>query len=306
MKLQSCVVVLYCAYFAVAAASRVAGASRVNSTTPFSPHMRGSEHAHHGFADADLERDGSLRLIRQMSRQARGEGRPTEPPTEDSQTQSKIQQSIERMATRVENLGDAKSRVVFTRELIGVERALLAENVNTQLASEIQEVRAELCAAQGFGNDKKSQCEAFMQQACGSGGTVAQGPCHQFFGIERSTDAAKSVPDAASSAGAGSPALFGGMEGRPLPEQGFTGSLVMHTDETRTGDWMEEFGPKAGHRSFVEICNDFADNEWCRLHGYYTTERLGARRERARSGCVLNAPITTMTMAALLVGTTLL
>jgi len=62
---------------------------------------------------------------------------------------------------------------------------------------------------------------------------------------------------------------FGTKRLRPLQEHGYHGDAVIHEDgETMTSDWQTEFGPAAGHRSFVEICKDFPDNEWCRLHMY--------------------------------------
>jgi len=62
---------------------------------------------------------------------------------------------------------------------------------------------------------------------------------------------------------------FGTKRLRPLQEHGFHGEAVIHEDgETMTSDWQTEFGPAAGHRSFVQICKDFPDNEWCRLHLY--------------------------------------
>jgi len=76
---------------------------------------------------------------------------------------------------------------------------------------------------------------------------------------------------------------FGTKRLRPLQEHGFHGDAVMHENgETMTSDWQTEFGPAAGHRSFVEICKDFPDNEWCRLHMYdpqaqrWMSERSGA------------------------------
>mmetsp|Transcript_2198 Transcript_2198/g.5028 ORF Transcript_2198/g.5028 Transcript_2198/m.5028 type:complete len:82 (-) Transcript_2198:26-271(-) len=60
--------------------------------------------------------------------------------------------------------------------------------------------------------------------------------------------------------------------------------MVEHASgKTATGDWQAEFGPAAGHRSFVEICGDFPDNEWCRLHMY------DSRSRRWRSGSCLSS-----------------
>ena len=64
---------------------------------------------------------------------------------------------------------------------------------------------------------------------------------------------------------------FGGKAVRPLPEQGFDGKLEQpyRAQDQMVQNWQREFGPKAGHRSFENICGDFKNNEWCRLHGYY-------------------------------------
>jgi len=62
---------------------------------------------------------------------------------------------------------------------------------------------------------------------------------------------------------------FGTKRLRPLQEHGFHGDAVIHEDgESMTSDWQTEFGPAAGHRTFIEICKDYPDNEWCRLHMY--------------------------------------
>lgn len=55
-----------------------------------------------------------------------------------------------------------------------------------------------------------------------------------------------------------------------LPTQGFGGKLVEHEDQaTATGDWGKEFGPKAGHRTYYQICSEHPENPWCRQQGYY-------------------------------------
>jgi len=70
-----------------------------------------------------------------------------------------------------------------------------------------------------------------------------------------------------------------------LPEQGYSGDLIDHEDsETSTDDWQEEFGPNAGHRTYREICRDFPENEWCRLHMNYGGDKddLPAGWQRSR------------------------
>jgi len=82
------------------------------------------------------------------------------------------------------------------------------------------------------------------------------------------------APAPAAAGPAPGPAMgpyFGGKAVRPLPEQGFEGKLEQpyRSEDQMVENWQREFGPKAGHRKFVDICADFKNNEWCRLHGYY-------------------------------------
>lgn len=82
---------------------------------------------------------------------------------------------------------------------------------------------------------------------------------------------------------------FGTKKLRPLQEHGYHGPAVIHEDgETMTSDWQTEFGPAAGHRSFVEICKDFPDNEWCRLH-MYDPRAQRWMSERSGTGFVRNS-----------------
>merc|ERR1712224_953744 len=82
--------------------------------------------------------------------------------------------------------------------------------------------------------------------------------------------------------------------GRPLPSQGYSGKDVEHKNlDTYTSDWRREFGPKSGHKSYHEICAQYKDNQWCRLHGYYDQERPH------RSGSDLKAPASFLLILAL-------
>lgn len=63
-----------------------------------------------------------------------------------------------------------------------------------------------------------------------------------------------------------------------MPEQGFSGRLVRHDDtETRLSDWQEEYGPKANHQSYQDICDMYPNNKWCRLN-----PRLAKRRKKRK------------------------
>jgi len=102
--------------------------------------------------------------------------------------------------------------------------------------------------------------------------------------------AAEAESESPAPAAAGGPApgpvpmgpYFGGKAVRPLPEQGFEGELKepYRSEDQMVQNWQREFGPKAGHRTFEDICHDFKGNEWCRLHGYYDhPERKGVIEE---------------------------
>jgi len=96
---------------------------------------------------------------------------------------------------------------------------------------------------------------------------------------------------------------FGTKRLRPLQEHGFHGDDVMHENgETMTSDWQTEFGPAAGHRSFVEICKDFPDNEWCRLH-MYDPQAQRWMSDRSGAGFVQNSfSVLCVMVAACLMG----
>jgi len=63
-----------------------------------------------------------------------------------------------------------------------------------------------------------------------------------------------------------------------LPSQGYWGKLVGHDDQKSvTGDWGKEFGAKAGHQTYADICKDHPDNEWCVKKGFGTHEASGRK-----------------------------
>jgi len=214
-----------------------------------------------------------------------------EPLQMDGKKTREIQSEVEFMVNRVRSLHDKDLTSEFTNEIEGIEEVLSKDTTDSGLTTEINEVRASLCAQNGFENHDFASCEAFMRKNCAPADTAdtkysdaapLENFCVMFFREEASAgvgeDAAKAMAPAASPAagpgGAPGPApmgpFFGGKSLRALPDQGVTGQLVRHRDfDTMSEDWMKEFGPKAGHRNFDEICADFPDNQWCRIHGYH-------------------------------------
>jgi len=202
-----------------------------------------------------------------------------------------IQTEVEFMVNRVKSLHDRDITSEFTREIEGIEEALSTKTTDNGLAAEINEVRASLCAQNGFENHDFASCEAFMRKNCAPADTadtnyINDAPledfCVMFFREEAFAGQAKATAPApgpaAGPGGAPGPAapmgpFFGGKSLRALPDQGITGPLVRHADfDTMSEDWQKEFGPKAGHRKFDEICADFPDNQWCRIHGYLPSQ----------------------------------
>jgi len=197
-----------------------------------------------------------------------------------------IQKEVEFMVSRVNSLHDEELTSEFAKEIDGIEKALLTKTDDKGLAMEISGVRASLCAQNGFQNHEFAECEDFMRQSCAPADTddsdyadnaPLENFCVMFFREEAAAGAAHGAgAPAPGPAGAPAPGpvpmgqLFGGKHMRKLPDQGFDGKLVKHEDlDTMNEDWQHEFGPKSGHRKFEEICGDFPNNEWCRIHGYH-------------------------------------
>jgi hypothetical protein len=217
-----------------------------------------------------------------------------EPLQKDGRKTREIQTEVEFMVNRVKSLHDKDLTSEFTNEIEAIEESLAKETTDSGLTTEINEVRASLCAQNGFENHDFASCEAFMRKSCAPADTAdskysdaapLEDFCLMFFREEASAgvgqDLAKAVAPApgpaAGPGGAPGPApmgpFFGGKSLRALPDQGVTGQLVRHRDfDTMAEDWQKEFGPKAGHRNFDEICADFPDNQWCRIHGYHPRE----------------------------------
>jgi len=203
-----------------------------------------------------------------------------------------IQTEIEFMVNRVKSLHDSDLTSEFAIEIESIEEALSKETTDKGLTTEINEVRASFCAQSGFENHDFASCEDFMRKTCApaaagdtkySDDALLEDFCVIFFhegsfsGIRQAAvaTAAAPAPGPAASPGPAAPAgpLFGGKSLRALPDQGVTGQLVKHVDfDTMSEDWQKEFGPQAGHRKFDEICADFPDNQWCRMHGYLPSQ----------------------------------
>jgi len=200
-----------------------------------------------------------------------------------------IQSEVEFMVSRVESLHDSEITSEFTNQIEVIEAAVAEETSDHGMTMEISAVRASLCAQNGYQNHEFAECEAFMRKSCEPKDTddanfVNDEPldesCVVFFRQEQKSSrgaqvaAAPAPGPAAGPGGAPGPApmgtLFGGKGLRELPDQGFDGQLVKHADfDTMNEDWQKEFGPKSGHRDFEDICADFPDNQWCRIHGYH-------------------------------------
>merc|ERR1719162_1297759 len=66
--------------------------------------------------------------------------------------------------------------------------------------------------------------------------------------------------------GGNSPERLHMKENLKLPTQGYWGKLVEHDDgKTATGDWGKEFGPRSGHESIKQICQENPESRWCDL-----------------------------------------
>jgi len=211
-----------------------------------------------------------------------------------------VQHEIEQMANRADSLArkDPKSAAQVQGMLEDVE-ADLATRVGDDkaLADEIRAVRAELCSKKGFNSHQSADCEAFMLSSCypkqkrirhqarqaddddedADPNTlmVPTALCQQYFGGQANGRFIAAGPAPAQGAPAPAPAPPGvaaqefsfDKYHQPLPEQGFHGHLVEHSDQdTQTADWQREFGPRAGHRSYKEICKERPNNRWCRTH----------------------------------------
>lgn len=208
-------------------------------------------------------------------------------------TVHEMQHEVEEMVTRVHRLNDPETTVEFAKELGGIEATLSKEGEGEgdhRIINEIAIVRAELCEEAGFENTEYDDCKEFMLSQCSpnSGAASMQQPvvsrahCTSFFAAEEHAAAPGAAAPVAAAPSAPSPtawappagAILNGKGPRPLPAQGYHGDLIEHKDtETETGDWRLEFGPKANHRSFRDICADHEGNEWCRIHGYFKKEQ---------------------------------
>lgn len=252
----------------------------------FAAALRGNR----GFANADLESDESMKMIRNEGLHHVHGGHKTVRPRDSAALDSDmraIQSEVESMVHRVKLLSD-EDAFEFVKELDGIEGDLQKGNSDDRgLVQEISAVRADLCTRKGFTGAEATECEAFMHKACvidsmemDAAPIVPEEECLKFYslgGQTNATAAAVSAPAPAPAAAPGpAPALDGwSMKYRPLPDQGFSGPLKEHKDmDTSTKDWRREFGPKSGSQSYKEICAQYPKNEWCRLHGFFRTERV--------------------------------
>mmetsp|Transcript_107348 Transcript_107348/g.333550 ORF Transcript_107348/g.333550 Transcript_107348/m.333550 type:complete len:322 (+) Transcript_107348:56-1021(+) len=240
-----------------------------------------------------------------------------------------FQQEAGRMLESLQTQGDDAMTPSFARELGRVEAGLTSEGVDQRTLKEIRTARARACVEQELEQHEEAECAAFMERVCSHGShlrhrgraALLQAPpvplalCEHFRLLGLGTASSQESRGALSGAGLAGP-FFGAKGERPLPAQGFEGEEVEHQDtQTMTEDWQTEFGPAAGHRSFVEICSDFPDNEWCRLHMYdrrvhrwrtARNERTGrsgdetqAQDAAGRRGCSPSSVLAGMALVAL-------
>lgn len=220
-----------------------------------------------GFADADQTSDASLRFMRKLEQH--GHAKATMP--------QQIEKEVERVLARVSKLNDPEMTLEVNHELIGIE-GVAQQGGDTQLLDRVKAARAKLCTKKGAGRLERSKCEKLMWEVCGGPGStpnselVPMAECHSFFLGKAVAGAPAAAAPAGAPAGPAASILGGKREGK-LPDQGYgevSEKFVEHNNQvTMTSDWRREFGPSAGHRSFLAICKDHPGNEWCLLHGYY-------------------------------------
>lgn len=213
-----------------------------------------------------------------------------------------IQKEVASMEEKISELHDVRDAMEFAGKLADMEVELSKTGeaaVGVMLMDRISKVRANLCVEHHLMSSEIKDCKTFMQRACHSNDPALQVPaakCHQFFlhsktRVHEEAGPAPSPFAAPAAAPAGSPGgaevdergltaaqkaealriwTQGGKLEGALPEQGFSGEMVNHDFmHSMTEDWNKEFGPAADHKSFIEVCADHPNNEWCRLHGYY-------------------------------------
>lgn len=202
-------------------------------------------------------------------------------PHEDMKRPAEVQHEVEMLIHRLEKLNDTEVTAEFAEELGDVENALAKQGAGSKkLVKEISSVRKELCIKQGFAGHEAAECDAYIRASCSNAtatSSVPQELCQQSLMHHDAVAAPAAAPDASPAAAPAPPGLFGSKKLRPLASQGFQGKPVEHKDShTLTDDWQLEFGPKSGHRDARDICRDFKNNEWCRLHGYYEQHHSAA------------------------------
>lgn len=261
----------------------------VSKADAFAAALRGGK----GFADADLDSDESMKMIRNAGLHHTHGGHKTVRPRSSTARNSDmraIQGEVESMVHRVKLLSD-EDAFEFIKELDDIEDTLAKSSAQDQsLVGEISSVRAELCTRKGFTGTEASECEDFMHKACvidaigrdkDATPLVPEEDCLKFYSMGGRVDTKATAKSAPAPAGAPAPAPVSApasepdgwsMKVRPLPDQGFQGPLKMHKDmDTAVKDWRREFGPKSGQQSYKEICAQYPKNEWCRLHGFFRT-----------------------------------
>lgn len=220
--------------------------------------------------------------------------------------QGEVQAMAKRLEKMGAAVGDTPDTVALSREMEHVEDDIATEG-NSKVKAEAEGVKASLCIQEGEEaakarsekrparrirgeREEQVECQSFMRGACSvldadppaENALVNRLQCEMFF-VNTGGSAGPSPgpapgpapypgPDPNKYSAPAAAQIMNTMEEGELPEQGFdgpAGKFVEHNDfSTMTEDWQQEFGPEAKQRTADDICREFPDNEWCRLHGY--------------------------------------
>lgn len=253
-------------------------------------HHAASSHGHKQ-SPVRGDQDLSMRVIRNIA-QENQEQRDVVPPHSQAKNPEDLQREVEQMSVRLDRLGNEKSTRSMGQEMEQMEDDIANEaGQGSNTEKRALATKAKLCIQQAEENaagqeQERAECQRFMTDSCNSPDDapvpLTKLQCEMFFLNARSAGPAPGpapgpMPEPVDPTIWNAPAaaqILGTMDANgEMPEQGFDGPLgkmVEHNDKsTMTDDWGQEFGPEAGHRSEKEICKEFPDNEWCRLHGYH-------------------------------------
>eukprot|EP00392_Amoebophrya_sp_AT5.2_P013311 g13429.t1 len=189
----------------------------------------------------------------------------------------------------------------------------------------IADMRAQVCAQKK--DTEREKCQAFMDGYCARADKAGGAACKAFMGgeeeeeteeaeeaveeeepkkpdvVEEDEDLTKDGADDASTPlieedEGEQPKKPKGPPPKELPAQGFEGEGVAHIDgETQTDDWREEFGPGQPD-TYSSVCAEHPDNEWCRLHGYYTPKADAAGKHASSTALAVVTAVGSVALGA--------